>query len=156
MDSIHLYECGGMQNLNDLIDPSSGFYLVSATAINDSGQIVGEGYNAAGQNDAFLLTPVPEPEPSSLCLLIVAAFAFLATKTRGFSWGKIASGRILSLSGSIREIRPCAVLSLKGIGQSLVAVFLLWPSLCRPMAAIFNTPSPTSACWTGQAATRLG
>jgi probable HAF family extracellular repeat protein len=51
---------GGMLDLNNLIDPASGFVLTNATAINDSGQITGFGTNRMQQTDAFLLTPVPE------------------------------------------------------------------------------------------------
>jgi probable HAF family extracellular repeat protein len=78
---------GGMQNLNDLIDPSPGFYLQAAMGISNSGGIVGEGFNAAGQNDAFLLTPVPEPStlgPTIIALAIAAirlGWARLAKKT---------------------------------------------------------------------------
>ncbi len=47
---------GTFQNLNSLIPPGSGFTLDNATAINDNGQIVANGYNAQGQEHAFLLT----------------------------------------------------------------------------------------------------
>jgi probable HAF family extracellular repeat protein len=45
------------QNLNNLIPAGSGFTLNNATAINDNGQIVANGYNAQGQEHAFLLNP---------------------------------------------------------------------------------------------------
>ena len=44
-------------NLNNLIPPGSGFTLDDATAINDNGQIAANGYNAQGQEHAFLLSP---------------------------------------------------------------------------------------------------
>ena len=72
--SPFIYSNGVMQDLNSLIDPASGWTLENAYAINDSGQIVGNGTNALGQQDAFLLTPVPEPVtllPTALCLLIL-------------------------------------------------------------------------------------
>jgi probable HAF family extracellular repeat protein len=47
----------GMQNLNDLIPSNSGWQLSLPTAINDRGQITGQG-NINGQSHAFLLTPV--------------------------------------------------------------------------------------------------
>lgn len=47
----------GWQYLKDLIPPDSGWTLVSATGINDRGQIVGYGFNPDGQTHAFLLTP---------------------------------------------------------------------------------------------------
>jgi probable HAF family extracellular repeat protein len=65
----------GIQNLNSLIDPLSGWTLQSATAINDAGQIVGSGL-FHGVTQAFLLTPVPEPSTIVLaplgCVLLLA------------------------------------------------------------------------------------
>jgi probable HAF family extracellular repeat protein len=63
---------GGMTDLNSLIDPFSGWQLVEANGINDLGQITGRGY-VNGNEDAFLLTPVPEP--TSLAL---AAFGVIS------------------------------------------------------------------------------
>ena len=51
-----IWSGGTFQNLNTLIPPGSGFTLDNATAINDNGQIVANGYNAQGQEHAFLLT----------------------------------------------------------------------------------------------------
>jgi probable HAF family extracellular repeat protein len=52
-----IWSSGTFQNLNNLIPPGSGFTLDNATAINDNGQIVANGYNSTGQEHAFLLTP---------------------------------------------------------------------------------------------------
>lgn len=46
-----------MQDLNNLIPASSGWVLVEANAINNTGQITGYGLKG-GHNHAFLLTPV--------------------------------------------------------------------------------------------------
>ena len=52
-----LSESGGpMVDLNTLLPPDSGWVLLSANAINDAGQIVGEG-TLNGEPRAFLLTP---------------------------------------------------------------------------------------------------
>ena len=48
-------------------------------AINDSGQIVGDGVAPSGDYDAFLLTPVPEP--STIALLLASAACLL-----GYAW----------------------------------------------------------------------
>jgi probable HAF family extracellular repeat protein len=47
----------GMQNLNNLIDPSLGWVLRQATGINERGQIAGWG-EVNGQERAFRLTPL--------------------------------------------------------------------------------------------------
>jgi probable HAF family extracellular repeat protein/autotransporter-associated beta strand protein len=68
-----IYESGTLTDLNALIDPSSGWTLEQATAINDNGQVAGWGLNSSGQQDAFLLTPTtPTPEPSTAALLTAA------------------------------------------------------------------------------------
>jgi probable HAF family extracellular repeat protein len=56
-----LYQHGVMVGLNGLIPASSGWDLSQAAAINDAGEIVGDGANPHGFEHAFLLTPVPEP-----------------------------------------------------------------------------------------------
>jgi len=62
----YLYHNGTLSNLNDLVDPSSALKLAAALGINDSGQIVGYGYTASGDQHAFLLTPIPEPQAVAL------------------------------------------------------------------------------------------
>jgi probable HAF family extracellular repeat protein len=51
-----------MYDLNTLINPSFGWVLQQAFAINDDGQVTGFG-TIDGQTHAFLLTPEPVPEP---------------------------------------------------------------------------------------------
>ena len=46
-----------MTDLNTVIPATSGWQLLQAVSINDRGQIVGSGINAAGQTHGFLLTP---------------------------------------------------------------------------------------------------
>jgi probable HAF family extracellular repeat protein len=50
---------------------------VQATAINNSGQIVGYGTNPQGQTDAFLLTPVV-PEPATTGVVAASLLGLLA------------------------------------------------------------------------------
>jgi probable HAF family extracellular repeat protein len=52
-----LYSGGVMMDLNNLIPANSGWYLDTATSINDRGQIVGYGHNPVNSGHAYLLTP---------------------------------------------------------------------------------------------------
>ena len=71
-----LYSNGTCADLNSLVSASS-WTLEGALAINDSGQIVGDAYNhTTGQEQAVLLTPVPEP--STFALLGVGAISLVA------------------------------------------------------------------------------
>ena len=68
-----LYDTGldALYDLNDLIDPASGWELRGAVGINNAGQIIGYG-TLNGILAPFLLTPVdvpPVPEPASAILL---------------------------------------------------------------------------------------
>ena len=74
-----LYRDGVMYDLNALINPSSGWEIQRAFGINDRGQITGLG-TFFGQQDAFLLTPVPEP--SSLVLAAVGFAGLAASRWR--------------------------------------------------------------------------
>ncbi len=52
-----LWEDGVMRNLNDLIPAGSGWTLTQAEAINNGGQIVGQGISPTGQKRGFVLSP---------------------------------------------------------------------------------------------------
>lgn len=65
----------GAHDLNDLIDPDSGWNLLAASDINDAGAIVGYGINPDGDTHAVLLTPIPEPDV--LALLSVGILAMM-------------------------------------------------------------------------------
>ena len=65
-----LYDGSRMIDLNDLIDPPSGWVLHIARGISDGGHIVGE-----GNLGLFLLTPIPEP--TTLSLLGVGGLAVI-------------------------------------------------------------------------------
>jgi probable HAF family extracellular repeat protein len=66
---------GPMQDLNDLINSSSGWTLYDAKAISDNGLIVGYG-TIGGNSHVYLLTPVPEP--STIILLGIGAIGLVA------------------------------------------------------------------------------
>jgi VCBS repeat-containing protein/probable HAF family extracellular repeat protein len=54
--AIYWDDADGLVDLNHLIAPESGWFLQSATGLNDQGQIVGSGV-INGQTRAFVLTP---------------------------------------------------------------------------------------------------
>ena len=56
----------GMLDLNNLIDPASGWILQYALGINNRGQIIARGYQPGGQSTGVLLTPVAQPLPASI------------------------------------------------------------------------------------------
>ena len=65
---------GGMVDLNEYIDPSSGWVLSTADDISTNGYITGNGlFN--GQRRAFLLTPIPEPGTLTLLAIGLAGLA---------------------------------------------------------------------------------
>lgn len=74
--NVSYYSLGTPQSLASLIPANSGWSYLEATAINDAGQIVGQGeYN--NQEVAFLITPeaVNAPEPGTLAIWGVMGIA---------------------------------------------------------------------------------
>ena len=59
-ESNFLYEAGNYYALDDLVLNLDGWSMLDGYSINDLGQIVGSGY-IDGEEQAFLMTPVPEP-----------------------------------------------------------------------------------------------
>lgn len=66
---------GSVVDLNSLIDPASGWILTNATAISDTGWILGDGMfdpdGVGGQSAYDRLFLVQVPEPSSVMLLVL-------------------------------------------------------------------------------------
>ena len=58
-----LWEDGSLFDLNTLIPPGSSLYLLLTRAINDRGEIAGDGMDASGNQHAFLLIPCDENHP---------------------------------------------------------------------------------------------
>lgn len=74
-----LVDNGAMYDLNNLIAADSGWELMDAQAINDSGLIVANGiYNGVAK--ACILTPVPEP--SSVVVLAVGLVGLIGIRRR--------------------------------------------------------------------------
>jgi probable HAF family extracellular repeat protein len=72
-----LYSNGAMADLNVFLPSGIGWMLKEAWSINESGEIVGWGYNPEGAYHAYLLTPVPDP-----CTLALLALGGLAIARR--------------------------------------------------------------------------
>jgi len=66
--------------LADLV-PESGWTFLTATSINDHGQILGRGINPDGERHSYLLTPENVPEPGTWAVFGLAAAA-LAWRNR--------------------------------------------------------------------------
>jgi probable HAF family extracellular repeat protein len=76
-----VYDGVSMRNLNDFIDPASGWRLSLANAINNLGQIVVLGTNNAQPwGHALLLSPIPEPAAAG-SPIVISAIA-IATRRR--------------------------------------------------------------------------
>ena len=76
-----VYAGSTMTDLNTQIDPSLGWSLTEADAINNHGQIAGTGV-IHGQTHAFLLTPVSVPEPATLGILGLGVVGMLVRRKR--------------------------------------------------------------------------
>jgi probable HAF family extracellular repeat protein len=71
----------GKVDLNTRIDPSLGWTLLEAEAINDAGQIAGYGY-FNGNFHAYVLTPIPEPGGIALAAIGSACLVFRFSRER--------------------------------------------------------------------------
>jgi probable HAF family extracellular repeat protein len=76
LDYTAIVDINGVKsNLNTLISPTSDWDLQQATDVNSLGDIVGFGLNPSGNQQAFLLTPIPEPGTLSLAALGATALS---------------------------------------------------------------------------------
>jgi probable HAF family extracellular repeat protein len=106
---------GGITDLNALISPDSGWTLNSVRAINDWGQIVGEG-TLSGQPHGFLLTPIYKafvPQP------IDADGSSVFNARRGVIPVKFT---LTQNQTPICPVMPATIAIIKASGQTLASV----------------------------------
>jgi uncharacterized membrane protein len=80
-DGAFLYDGSTLNNLSNLIDPSSGWVLQNAKDINNLGQIIGTGL-LNGEFHGFLLTPTAVPVPGAVWLFGSALAAVAGLRNR--------------------------------------------------------------------------
>lgn len=78
----YLYADGALIALNDLVDPSLGWNITSATGINDSGQISAFGCRDYVCGGLRLDVATAVPEPQALAMLVAGLALFTATRRR--------------------------------------------------------------------------
>jgi probable HAF family extracellular repeat protein len=130
-----LWDNGTETDLNSLLPANSGWVLQYANAINDAGQIVGEGTNN-GVDASFLLTlgGGPGVVPSSAALAAIQSFAAgqlaaplalsdnavdIVTNLDGLQ-GLAAAGKLASIVLTDQDIANLTITPLQSSGDSLV------------------------------------
>jgi probable HAF family extracellular repeat protein len=114
-----LYSNGIMTDLNSLLPANSGWSLLQATAINDSGQIVGSN----GQSHAFLLNPI-SLSPSSAApggaafTLTVSGHGLAPGAT--VNWNAVALATTYVSSTEVTAIVPAALIAMPGTASVTV------------------------------------
>ncbi len=149
-----LYINGVMIDLNNLLPANSGWTLENAVAINDLGQIVGQGYNAAtGQDDAFLLniysplSVTAQPQSLEVNAFTTASFSVTATGTPplGYQWSVNgtnipgATSSTLTVSNVVQTnlgTYSVLVTSASGSTNSSNATLSMYPYLIAPFAGV--------------------
>ena len=87
-------DAGALRDLNELIDPSLGWFLLGANDINDVGQIVGYASNSfTGQTHAVRLTPQNTPPPE--CTVNCARSTHISFLSEPAGNGFAVKGRVL-------------------------------------------------------------
>ncbi len=101
------YGTGSIEDLNGLVDPTLGWNLASAIAINDAGEILVAATRQDGPQHAVLLTPVTEP--SALLLLFATALLSWLGLARRLDRGRFlflgAFHYLLRLSGGSDHVQ---------------------------------------------------
>jgi probable HAF family extracellular repeat protein len=142
-DRAFLYsQAGGMVDLNARIPSGSGWHLTTASAINDLGQITGNG-SINGQSHAFLLTPVETPIFTGATRFVpVAPCRLLDTRTAGPA---VAGGSIrrFPLRSGTCNIAPDATsysLNVTVVPRGTLNYLTIWPSgRAQPNVSTLNS-----------------
>lgn len=78
------YAGAPLVDLNTLIDPALGWTLLTATDVNELGQITGVGYTPDGNYHPYILTPSAVPEPATYGWTALALLAGLLLRRRAW------------------------------------------------------------------------
>lgn len=106
-----LWESGAMSDLNEFIDPASGWELTHARAINDAGQIVGRG-KIAGEIRAFMLRPIGSVDCAAIARLSARCnLGKLTVKAKT----SLAAGTTLTID--VNGDRQTMTINDRGIGK---------------------------------------
>jgi probable HAF family extracellular repeat protein len=113
-----LFNDGVIVDLNTLLPSGSGWTLLVAEGINDSGQIVGCGISPLGKTNAFLLTPLALPNPRPLLRITPSAGRLV------LSWPESAAGFALYQTPTLVEAGWGAVTNTPNVvdGQKQVVL----------------------------------
>lgn len=91
---------GGMQLLNDLIDPSVGWDVMVASGINDRGQIVGWGAHDGGYH-AFEMTPMVAKTLTGITVTPATATLPKGTSQQFTATGTYSDGSTADVTGAV-------------------------------------------------------
>lgn len=155
-----LYANNHMVDLNTLIDPASGWRLVSATDINDAGQILGTACHGIDCRSVRLDMIPGVPEPGAWLMLLAGLGLVAVRKRRQRSTPHQA--RRVSADARVRKLLMVPLLAgpLAAMAEPIYAVTAL-PSDFRAFnmnnsGSIVGTFGGAAAIWTSAGITGIG
>lgn len=147
-----LYGEGGMMDLNALVASLGGWRLVTATDINDAGQILAQacrGLDDCRSVRLDLFTPVPEPGSWALMGLGLALLAWHARRSRGAAAPALAA-LVASLAAPLAwAAPPAASPTLAGRFTPTFIPAELNASAINNRGAVAGTNGAAAAIWEG-------
>lgn len=106
-----IYQNGSMKNLNSLVSDAEGITFTTAYGINNWGQIVAQGVNAAGEEFAYFLNPntflssvTQENGKTTQNVKVIAGMQYSAYETADVPEGSFAATIIGGIAGGQRDL----------------------------------------------------